>query len=304
MTELIEQYLRLGIVHFMAWPETVRDESLLLPTLEKVALDPVFRYVEIRAIENEKLVEPVREMLLSSGLEPALCAQPAILGSRLDPGSPDSAMRGRTLEILTRHVDQALELGASSVALLSGPDPGEPGREEALERTADLLAQLCEYSAARRGPDIVLEVFDREIDKKALVGPAQTAARLCGLMRSRGASNFGVLVDLSHLPLLGESPSRALNPVQEYLLAAHLGNAVLEKGHPLYGDSHPGFGLPEGVNKVDQVRDFINALKNIGFLNRKNPPPVSFEIKPRPGESTDWIIACAKRTLRRAWALA
>jgi len=31
---------------------------------------------------------------------------------------------------------------------------------------------------------------------------------------------------------------------------------------------------------------------------------VSFEIKPAPGEKSEWVIACAKRTLLRAWALA
>ena len=111
-------------------------------------------------------------------------------------------------------------------------------------------------------------------------------------------------MDLSHLPLLGETPSEALSPVADYLLAAHIGNAVTAQGHPQYGDQHPGFGVPEGANKVEEVRDFIHVLKNIGFLNRKDPPMVSFEVKPARSESSEWVIACAKRVLMRAWALA
>jgi hypothetical protein len=201
-------------------------------------------------------------------------------------------------------VDQALALGAESVALLSGPDPGAVLREEHLLRTADLIAEVCAYSHGQNGPAIVIVVFDQEVDKKALIGKADTVARFCELVQARQAANFGVLVDLSHLPLLGETPSQALAPVEKYLRAAHLGSAVTLPDHPLYGDQHPGFGTPEGVNKIAEVRDFIHVLKNIGFLNRKHPPVVSFEVKPAPGESSEVVIACAKRILRRAWAIA
>jgi sugar phosphate isomerase/epimerase len=302
LTELIEEYLRLGIVHFMAFPETAGDESLLLPTLEKVAHDPHFRCVELKLIEDEKLLEPVKKLLTTAMLGLGIAAQPAILGGGLDPGSRDRQMRKRTLGVLKKHVDQAMGLGAESVAMLSGPDPGNSTRSDALQHTADLIAEICHYSKVHEGPGIVLEVFDREVDKKALVGPAETALHLCELVFARGVQNFGVLVDLSHLPLLGESPDEALEPVQDYLRAAHLGNAVTRKGHPLYGDQHPGFGTPEGVNKVNQVRDFIHTLKEIGFLNRKSPPMVSYEIKPQPGEQSETLIAAAHRVLRRAWA--
>jgi sugar phosphate isomerase/epimerase len=305
MIELIEQYLRLGLVHFMAFPETMHDESLILPTLEKVAGDPDFRAVEIKLIENENLLEPVRSMLTASGLDLTLAAQPSILNDLLDLGSLDQSARKRALEVLKRHVDQALQLKAEAVAILSGPDPGgEKERAEALSRTADLITELCEYSRSLSGPSVILEIFDRGVDKKALVGPADIAARLCEMVCARGVGNFGILVDLSHLPLLGESPRQAIEPLQSYLRAAHLGNAVLKEEHPLYGDQHPGFGTPEGINKVPELRDFIHELKNIGFLKRRHPPVVSFEIKPAPGEKSEWVIACAKRTLLRAWALA
>ena len=305
MTELLEQYLRLGLVHFMAFPETMQDESLLLPTIEKVAADPMFRCIEIKAIEDESLIQPVVKLAAGAGLDLALAAQPAVLGGGLDPGSREKKERERAFKVLKLHVDQACALGAESVALLSGPDPVEDKiRRQALSRTADFLAELCDYSRSQDGPPIILEVFDRSVDKKALVGPADVAAHLCELVYARGVENFGVLVDLSHLPLLGETPYQALSPLADYLRAAHIGNAIIEQGHPLYGDRHPGFGTAGGVNKVEEVRDFINVLKNIGFLNHKDPPVVSFEIKPTADETSEWVIACAKRVLLRAWALA
>ncbi len=304
MIEPVEQYCRLGIVHFMAFPEVMQGESRLLSSVEQIALIPDFRCIELKLVQDERLLGPLKSLLEASMLDLCLAAQPSILAGGLDSGSLDKNERGRTLDLLTRHVDQAIELGAESVALLSGPDPGAGKRSVALEHTAELVAELCAFSQSRGGPKIILEVCDREIDKKALVGPAETAAHLCELVFARGAENFGLCVDLSHLPLLGETPDQAIGPVQDYLAAAHLGNAVLEKGHPLYGDQHPGFGTRAGANRVDQTRDFINALKNVGFLNRKRPPMLSFEIKPAPGETSEIVLAAALRVFRRAWAKA
>ncbi len=304
MIEPVEQYCRLGIVHFMAFPKVMQDENILLPSVEQIAQMPDFRCIELKLVENEHLLEPLKALLTSSMLDLGLAAQPAILAAGLDPGSADKKERKRALDVLTKHVDQAIALGAESVSLLSGPDPGPGNRSGSLEHTADLIAELCAYSQSRQGPKIILEIFDRDIDKKALVGPAETAAHLCELVFASGAGNFGVCVDLSHLPLLGENPEQAIGPVQDYLASAHIGNAVLEKGHPLYGDQHPGFGTPAGANRVNQTRDFIHALKNVGFLNRKHPPMVSFEVKPTSGEKSETVIAAALRVFRRAWAKA
>ena len=41
---------------------------------------------------------------------------------------------------------------------------------------------------------------------------------------------------------------------------------------------------------------------DIGFLNAENPPIVSFEVKPLADESSELVIANAKRALREAWA--
>ena len=40
----------------------------------------------------------------------------------------------------------------------------------------------------------------------------------------------------------------------------------------------------------------------VGFLNPKNPPILSFEVKPWGDEDPELVIANAKRTLNEAWA--
>jgi hypothetical protein len=41
----------------------------------------------------------------------------------------------------------------------------------------------------------------------------------------------------------------------------------------------------------------------VGYLNKKNPPILSFEVKPFGDEDPDLVIANAKRTLETAWAI-
>lgn len=149
---------------------------------------------------------------------------------------------------------------------------------------------------------VSLEVFDYDIDKKSLIGPAMLALRYAQEIRSK-YENFGLMVDLSHIPLIRETLEESLLPVKDYITHAHIGNCVVKSADmPAYGDVHPRFGFPNGENDVDQVVDYLKILLDIGYLNTANPPIVSFEIKPFEDEDPDIVIANAKRTLNEAWA--
>ncbi|MEE9399125.1 MAG: hypothetical protein V3V23_02555, partial [Dehalococcoidales bacterium] len=109
--------------------------------------------------------------------------------------------------------------------------------------------------------------------------------------------------DLSHLPLMGESSDYALSAAKDYLTHVHIGNCVLkDKNHPAYGDKHPPFGIAGGENDVEEVRLFLKILMDIGYLGEGKQNVVAFEVKPLDGESSEVVIANAKRTLMEAWA--
>ncbi len=166
---------------------------------------------------------------------------------------------------------------------------------------ADSVQVLCDC-AAPLGLDITMETFDRTIDKKALIGPSDDAGRFAELVNR---NNFGLMVDLSHLPIQFESPFRALHTLQDFLSHVHIGNCVLDDpDHPAYGDMHPPFGIEGGENDVDELVEFLDVLFEIGYLGSgmDELPIVSFEVKPMEGQSTGLILANAKRTLSAAWA--
>ena len=149
---------------------------------------------------------------------------------------------------------------------------------------------------------IALEVFDYDVDKKSLIGPAPLALRYAKEIREEH-DHFGLMVDLSHIPLIHETIEEALLPVKDYIVHAHIGNCVVKSADLSgYGDLHPRFGFPNGENDVEEVLHYLKVLFQIGFLNGKDRPIVSFEIKPFGDEDPDVVIANAKRTLNEAWA--
>ncbi len=294
-------YFRLGVVHAMAFPQVAGNEGAWAETVEQIARDTSFEAIEIAPIADEDQRRQVRDLCRLARLSVGFAAQPAILGGNLDLNALDEPTRRQAVERLFPLLDQAAFMGAESFAVLSGKDPGEERRSQAVEALAASLGELCAYAAQIRGPLVIAEVFDCDIDKCCLLGPAPLARQVAQKVRA-DHDNFGLLVDLSHLPLLCETPAQALEPVKEYLAAVHLGNAVLDPDLPAYGDYHPPFGSPGSANDAEQMTDFLQTLLAIGFLGGGSRPMVSFEVKPMEGQDPLAVLAGAKRVLQQAWA--
>lgn len=302
MKNSLSSYMKMGIVHFMAFPELAGGKGPWLDTVRHIALDPFFNVVEITHIEDLKEREAVRDLIKLSGLSVGYGAHPAILGQGLDINALDEKDRLHACEVLETHLDEAIYMGAETFVFLSGKDPGPEYREAAVKALIKSLTQLCDYSREKKGPKIVLEGFDANVDKCCLFGPAAICGEVARAVSSTH-DNFGVLVDLSHLPLLEESPEQALKPVQEYLAGAHVGNAVTASNMPGYGDNHPPFGTSGSANGLAETVSFLKALLKTGFLKPENRPIVSFEIKPLENQDSLVMIAGAKRLIKRAWDL-
>jgi sugar phosphate isomerase/epimerase len=303
MNTPLQHVIRPGIVHFMAFPATMKGEGPILETCRQILTDPYFEIIEISWIKDAAVRAQVKAMIASAGVEAKYGGQPRLLSQKLDLNSADESMRQRAVAEIKSAVDEAAELGIRDVGLLSGLDVPVAERPAAMDRLEKSLVELCRH-AANHNCNIVLEVFDRDIDKKALIGPAASAREIATRVK-RSCKNFGLMVDLSHIPLLGESPAQALLPVREHIAHIHIGNAYFkERNDPAWGDQHPRFGYPGGANDVPEIVEFLRVLFQIGYLKADGSVRggVSFEIKPLPGEDSGVMIAAAKRKLNEAWA--
>jgi sugar phosphate isomerase/epimerase len=296
-------YCQMSIVHFMAYPEAAGGKGPIAESITRIAEDDFFDAIEIAGIQDAAARVEVRRILEISQLKMSFCAHPVILSQKINLNSLDDVDRENAVQKMSGLIDQASEMGAQSFSFLSGIDPGEIDREMALEVLVGSIKRLCAYGAQKK-LQVVLEIFDRQVDKKALIGPLKDAAFIAQAVR-KDFPNFGLLYDLSHMPLLDENP-QDMALIRDYLCHIHVGNCVKVPGRSLYGDLHPYFGYPGSVNDAPELANFIRALFAIGYLaeNMDPKPWVGFEVKPQgPGQTSELIIANAKRTWRQAWSI-
>ena len=301
MNDSLYKYMRVGLVHFMAYPATIKGEGPILETIKKLALDDYFTAIEITTVKDKEERKKVKQMLETSHMSVAYGAQPRLLTTGQNINDLNEEGRQTALANLKEGIDEAYEIGATGFAFLSGKYE-EATKEESYQALVKSTKEICAYVKSKGDMKVALEVFDYDVDKKSLIGPAPLALRYAKEIREEH-DHFGLMVDLSHIPLIHETIEESLLPVKDYIIHAHIGNCVVKSANlPAYGDVHPRFGFPNGENDVDQVVDYLRVLLQIGFLNTKKPPIVSFEIKPFGDEDPDIVIANAKRTLNEAWA--
>ena len=150
----------------------------------------------------------------------------------------------------------------------------------------------------------MLETFDQvSYGKNCLIGPTADAVEVSEAVRAE-YPDFGFMLDLSHLPLIGESSEAAIKTAGDHLVHVHIGNCAMDDPeHPAYGDNHPRFGAPGTRNDVPELADFIRILLDTGYLTRERTPVVSFEVKPMREESSAAVVAGCKRALMEAWRI-
>nr|WP_321262231.1 TIM barrel protein [uncultured Sphaerochaeta sp.] len=300
MHEPLSHYMKVGLIHFMAYPVS-NGKGPVAETFRKICLDPFFEVAEITWTQDPDVRAQVKQMKEVSHLSVTFGAQPCLLSQKMNINDLDEQKRMKALQQLKDNVDEAYEMGATALAFLSGPYAQET-QEASYKALVASTKELCAYAASKGSLKIALEVFDYDIDKKSLIGPADLASRFAKEIR-KDYPEFGLMVDLSHIPLLHETIEESLDPVKEYIVHAHMGNCVMkDPSLPGYGDQHPRFGFPNSENDVKELAEYLEYLLSIGFLNKENRPVVSFEVKPQEGKDPELVIANAKRTLLRAWA--
>ncbi len=301
MNESLHSYMKVGTIAFMSYPEIMRgDGDKIESSIRKILADPYFTAIETTWIKDPEVRGRVKKLLDASLITTCYGAQPRFLTTGLNINDLDEGKRLEALASLKEGVDEAYELGAKGIAFLSGKYE-EATKEQSYKALVKSTKEICAYAAQKGGMMVELEVFDYDVDKKSLIGPTPYARQFAEEIRKDHA-NFGLLVDLSHFPLIHETVGESIFPIRHLITHVHIGNAVVVPGQPAYGDAHPRFGFPGSANTLQDLVEFLRALLGIGFLNKEKPPVLSFEVKPFGDEDPDIILAGCKRFLNEAWS--
>ena len=297
MRDSIHKYFQVGTILWMSYPPTRYEYK---DSLMRILRDDYFDAIEITQIKDDALRAEAKALLAQAHIKVCYGAQPRLLSTGLNPNDIDEEGRKQAEATLLEAVDEAEDLGAKGIAFLAGKWE-EKTKELAYEQLLKTTINVCRYAASKHMA-VNLEVFDFDMDKAALIGPAPLAARFAEDVRKE-CDNFGLLVDLSHFPTTYETSKYVIQTLRPYITHLHIGNAVVKPGYDAYGDKHPRFGYPHSANDTPELLDFFRVLKEEGFFRPENPYVLSMEVTPRDGEDADIILANTKRVINRAWAM-
>ena len=305
MQASMHEYMKVGIVHFKAFPECVSGLGPVVETLAKLCEDDFFTAVEMGTIKDTQQLHEAARMLAVSGVEVAYACQPTLFPAKMSLNHLDKGERQKALNAVFNCLKEAYSLGATSFRVPAGKDPGPEKREEAKKLLIDSLSQILEKAKEMGNPLVTLKIFDRDIDKESLIGPCGDALDIAKAL-APSFEKFGLLTDLSHFPLLREKPSETITTLKGYIKSAHIGNCVMSDPlHPLYGDLQPRFGVHGGEVDIPMISDYFRVLIDNKLIGPQNRMILSAEVRPLlPGETSGLIIANCKRAMREAWALA
>lgn len=295
MKDSIHKYFQVGTIRWMSYPRLSALEAA-----RKIARDDFFDAIEITKCADDAEREELKKILEQSHLKVCYGAQPRLLGPKLNPNDLDEEGRLKAQETLLEAVDEAEYLGAKGIAFLAGKWEEET-REAAYQSLLKTTETVCAY-AQTKGMFVELEVFDYDVDKASLIGPAPLAARFAADVRLK-YPNFGLLVDLSHFPICHEKAGDVIRTCRPYITHLHFGNAVADPSAAGYGDYHQRLGYPNSANDVPELLDYLEVLKEEGFFREKDPLVLSMEVAPTSEEDEEIVLANTKRCLNRAWAL-
>ena len=216
MKDSIHKYFQVGTIQWMSYPNSDPMDSL-----KAICRDDFFDAIELKGY-GEKNAE-AKALLDQSHLKVCYGAQPRLLGPKLNPNAINEEDRKKAEATLMEAIDEAEYLGAKGIAFLAGKWE-EATKDQAYAQLLKTTRNLCDY-AATKGMNVELEVFDFDMDKAALIGPAPYAAKFAADMRT-SHSNFGLLVDLSHFPTTYETSQFVIRTLRPYITHFHFGNAA------------------------------------------------------------------------------
>lgn len=297
----LHDYMQVGIVQFMIYPQCFGGAGPIIETVSSLAEDTFFDFLELGRINGSAVRKQVISVLSQARVNVEYDGQPFTLLPGLDLEAEQPSDRHQAIDAMKQAIDQAAEFSSPTCGVMSGKFyPRDLNVDAAVGRLTESLVGLCEY-AQQYGITLCLENFDQTpYSKDCLIGPTAMAAELAKSVRG-SAPNFGLLPDLSHTPIMNETPRQMVEAADGYIIRTQIGNGSANPYSAHYGDNHPYFGAPLTGVGIEQLTEFLQGLVDVGFLSKTHRGKVGFEVKPASGEDPLAIIAGSKRALIQAW---
>lgn len=302
MKESIKRYAKIGFSHHCFFP--CRDNPVYhLETLPRVVNRKDIEVTDLTIPYGKKFREAAADFVRKSG---KIIVYNGYLmpTSKIPLGTLSFTERQQIVLLAKDQVDAAYACGARYFMQSVGADPGPGNRRKAFEGLGEYIFEVSSYITGKGGNmPFLIELMDREICKKSLCGPSDEVIEFVDALSGK-VPDIGVVLDINHIILMGETFEHAFNTCKKYLRHVHLGNCILkDRSHEWWGGAHPPVGMEGGEIDIPQLTGIFRILLKTGYLNPEKPGTLSLEIRAFPGMSVEETIEDNLERVRKAWEM-
>src|SRR4030042_6582626 len=112
MKESMYKYFQPGLIHFMAFPSTMKGEGPIVETVKKIACDDYFTAMEVTWMKDPQVRKEVKKIIETSHMVLAYGAQPRLLTTGMNINDLNEEGRQKAVISLKEGIDEAYALGA------------------------------------------------------------------------------------------------------------------------------------------------------------------------------------------------
>lgn len=289
----------IGVSHHTFYP--CKDDpdhhlATLFPVLQKKDIDVVDLTIPYGENYRSKAVEMIRAsgkyIVYNGYLMPT---------AKLPLGTLSYTERNQILMLAKDQADVALSAGCRYFMQSTGADPGPLDREAAYNGLALYIIELSKYISSKGSMPFLIEIMDRATHRRSLCGPTDEVVPFLDKLRG-SVPDIGVVIDLTHIPLMNESYRKVIMGFKDYIRHVHIGGCILkDKGHKWWGDMHPPIGIPGGEVDIPQLALMLELLCEAGYMKKGTKATMSLEVRAFPGMTPDETISDNISRLQKAW---
>ena len=253
-------------------------KSIVLPAFFPSSMENAQHFLNaIRALKNYDICsiefyykgndrKTIKKYLIGHDIKSIYLGAMAAKQKNLNLSSQNKELREESVQEMKKCIDDAYFYGSYSILINSGRSPDNGEDEIAYEYLKESLEELIKYMDEKAKDyrlNLTLEPGDTGVDSFSLIGSTDLAIKLVREIREQ-YKNFGLTMDTSHLRQLDEEPLDSIKKAFPYCNHIHLANCIIkDRTSNLYGDKHPEFGIEGGEISVEELKNILEAIKEI-----------------------------------------
>jgi sugar phosphate isomerase/epimerase len=288
-----------GVLISQVWPTSRETEGATVEAIRTVLDEGFFEAFQTVEVPYAGERREIAGLLSEAGYPLTYCIARVLNEGKCNLSDLDNANRERSYQRAIAALDDAHEIGARSLAIVSGPGPADRARRPAaLEALTDSMNHLCR-AAMKRDIEVILEPLDHAAHKKGALGTADEALAICERVGKEDAKLL-LCLDTAHMYLNGEDPVTQVEKAGDRVREFHFCNCVTDQSHELFGDRHLRFDQPGRVN-VETMARTMKDLLECGFFGEEKKAHVFCEVLTTGERSPEDTLAHCRDTLLEAW---